>query len=165
MLFRSCGLARGDELASRLRSLTGVALSPTVVFEQPTPRAIAAHLLEQVTESCGAAGPVVPAAGCTADAASPVAVVCMFSRWPGGCNGDDTRTGLQQACGNAMGSVPAMRWVLADVIDVSLLSDTQMSCVQHGGWVAGAHCFDNAAFSVSPAEAAAMDPQIGRAHV
>ena len=26
------------ELSSRLRSLTGVALSPTLVFEQPTPR-------------------------------------------------------------------------------------------------------------------------------
>jgi len=34
------------ELSSRLRSLTGVALSPTIVFEQPTPRAVAAHLLE-----------------------------------------------------------------------------------------------------------------------
>ena len=31
------------ELASRLRALTGVALSPTLVFEQPTPRAIVAH--------------------------------------------------------------------------------------------------------------------------
>ena len=27
------------ELSMRLRSLTGVALSPTLVFEQPTPRA------------------------------------------------------------------------------------------------------------------------------
>merc|ERR1712185_232136 len=35
------------ELSSRLRALSGVALSPTLVFEQPTPRAIAAHVLEQ----------------------------------------------------------------------------------------------------------------------
>merc|ERR1712046_208177 len=35
------------ELSSRLRALTGVALSPTLVFEQPTPRAIASHVLEQ----------------------------------------------------------------------------------------------------------------------
>ena len=33
------------ELSSRLRSLTGVALSSTVVFEHPSPRAIALHLL------------------------------------------------------------------------------------------------------------------------
>jgi acyl carrier protein len=35
------------ELSSRLRSLTGVALSPTIVFEEPTPRAIATHLITQ----------------------------------------------------------------------------------------------------------------------
>ena len=32
------------ELASRLRSLTGIELSPTLVFEQPTARAVATHL-------------------------------------------------------------------------------------------------------------------------
>eukprot|EP00966_Prymnesium_polylepis_P237069 5482743-Prymnesium_polylepis.1 len=35
------------EFSSRLRLLTGVALSPTLVFEQPTVRAVAAHVLEQ----------------------------------------------------------------------------------------------------------------------
>jgi hypothetical protein len=39
------------EVSSRLRLLTGIALSPTIVFEQPTPRAIAVHLLEQVVDS------------------------------------------------------------------------------------------------------------------
>ena len=34
------------EVASRLRALTGVALSPTLIFEQPTARAIASELLE-----------------------------------------------------------------------------------------------------------------------
>ena len=34
------------ELVNRLRADTGLALSPTLVFEQPTPRAIAAHVLE-----------------------------------------------------------------------------------------------------------------------
>ena len=32
------------ELSSRLREATGLALSPTLVFEQPTPRAIAEHV-------------------------------------------------------------------------------------------------------------------------
>ncbi len=36
------------ELSSRLRAATVLALSPTLVLEQPTPRAVAAHLLEQV---------------------------------------------------------------------------------------------------------------------
>ena len=34
------------ELSSRLRAVAGVGLSPTVVFEHPTPRAISTHLLE-----------------------------------------------------------------------------------------------------------------------
>ena len=36
------------ELASRLRLSTGVALSPTVVFEHPSARAVAVHVVEQV---------------------------------------------------------------------------------------------------------------------
>ena len=36
------------ELSNRLCAATGLALSPTLVFEQPTPRAIAAHVVEQL---------------------------------------------------------------------------------------------------------------------
>ena len=37
------------ELASRLRAWSGVALSATLMFEQPTPRAIATHLLATIS--------------------------------------------------------------------------------------------------------------------
>ena len=74
------------ELSSRLRSLTGVALSPTIVFEQPTPRAIAAHLLEQACPSTAAS------AACTAFARAldggAVALVDVIGSWPGGCAGE-----------------------------------------------------------------------------
>eukprot|EP00964_Phaeocystis_antarctica_P116779 scaffold80689_cov92-Phaeocystis_antarctica.AAC.1 len=46
------------ELSSRLRAATGLALSSTLVFEQPTPRAIAAHVLEQVAGAQCMGGPV-----------------------------------------------------------------------------------------------------------
>jgi aryl carrier-like protein len=39
------------ELASRLRALAGVRLSPVLVFEQPTPRAIAVHIVEMTGHS------------------------------------------------------------------------------------------------------------------
>ena len=39
------------ELSSRLRTLTGVALSWTIVFDHPTAFAIAAHLLEHVSDA------------------------------------------------------------------------------------------------------------------
>ena len=37
------------ELASRLREVTGVTLSSTIVFDHPTARAVAGHLLEQAS--------------------------------------------------------------------------------------------------------------------
>eukprot|EP00964_Phaeocystis_antarctica_P071200 scaffold43398_cov61-Phaeocystis_antarctica.AAC.1 len=46
------------ELSSRLRAATGLLLSPTLVFEQPTPRAIAAHVLEQLAGAQCIGGPV-----------------------------------------------------------------------------------------------------------
>ena len=36
------------EMSMRLRAATGLPLSPTLVFEHPTPRDIAAHLLSQI---------------------------------------------------------------------------------------------------------------------
>ncbi|MFP6707988.1 MAG: acyl carrier protein, partial [Alphaproteobacteria bacterium] len=64
------------ELSSRLRSLTGVALSPTLVFEQPTPRAVATHLLEQAAHSAAATS-MAPTATCFADASAQIALVGM----------------------------------------------------------------------------------------
>eukprot|EP00966_Prymnesium_polylepis_P136581 3155810-Prymnesium_polylepis.1 len=43
------------ELSSRLGSLTGIAVSPTVVFDHSTSRAIAAYMLDQLERLHGAA--------------------------------------------------------------------------------------------------------------
>ena len=61
--------------------------------------------------------------------------------------------------GDAVGEVPAARWVLPSTVDVGSLSEVQASAVSHGGFVRGAEGFDAAAFGVSPVEAAATDPQ------
>ena len=144
------------ELASRLRVLTGITLSPTLVFEHPTPRAIAAHLLEQVG---GGAGGVVSPVCIVADATAALALVGAAGRWPGGCNDDASRWHLASACGNGVSSVPSVRWTLELVVDTSTLSAVQAACVRHGGFLAGAELFAHAAFGVSRAEASVMDPQ------
>ena len=146
------------ELSSRLRSVTGVALSPTLVFDQPTPRAIVAHLLEQVTDAASAGGAPLPAA-CMAGAGASLALVSMVARWAGGCSGEGTCWALQAGSGDAVGSVPRRRWVLDQVVDVCTLTASQKACVRHGGFVGGAQRFDSHAFGISPAEAGAMDPQ------
>ena len=64
-----------------------------------------------------------------------------------------------EACGNAVGEVPAARWVLEEAVDVTSLSDDQMARMSRGGFLSGAERFDGRCFGVSPAEAGAMDPQ------
>ena len=83
----------------------------------------------------------------------------LTGRWPGGCSGDVAHWQLCVACGDAMGSVPVMRWRLEAAVGVSMLSAAQAACVRHGGFVAGAQRCDATAFRLSPAEAGAMDPQ------
>ena len=146
------------EFSSRLRELTGVELSPTIVFEQPTPRAVVTHLLEQVG-TVAVMESVVPAGIRVTAAGSSLSLAGLAGRWPGGCNKDTTRWELQGSCGNAMGRVPRTRWVLEETVDVNVLSASQASCVRHSGFVAGSQCFDARAFGISPAEASAMDPQ------
>ena len=61
--------------------------------------------------------------------------------------------------------VPLQRWS----VDVPV-PEPITSRLRHGGFAEGVSLFDNSCFGISPAEAAAMDPQqrvvqIGRAHV
>ena len=143
------------ELSSRLRSLTGVALSPTIVFEQPTPRAVAAHLLEQASPPA-AASASSGAALDAADAAVALALVGGTGRWAGGGESHLARWRLQLTCADAMGSVPSTRWALEEIADTSVLTSVQAACVRHGGFVAGAQRFDAAAFGLGIGVATGM---------
>ena len=149
------------ELSSRLRMLTGVPISPTLVFEYPTPRAVATHLLHQVADVVSVSLPVaVVVPSCCADSGDqPLALVSAVGQWAGGCDDKLARARLQAACGDGLGTVPAVRWTLDRTADVHTLSAAQQRCVQHGGWLRGAEQFDSRLFGISPAEAKAMDPQ------
>ena len=145
------------ELSSRLQLLVGMPLSSTLIFEQPTTRAVAVHLLEKVVGVEGAVVKADPSGVSTGSAAA--ALTGMLGRWPGGPCEEAARSQLQQACGDALGAVPALRWTLEAALEVHLLTATQLQCVQHGGCVTGAQRFDSQAFSISPAEVSVMDPQ------
>ena len=151
------------ELSSRLRSLVGVALSPTMVFEQPTPRAVAAYLREQAAGNevaqLQACAPMTTACAPATEVATVLTIAHALGQWPGGCDTQTVRMRLQCACGDATGLVPAARWTLAQAVDVKVLSSAQTACVQHGGFVTGVQRFDARTFGIAPAEASAMDPQ------
>ena len=145
------------ELSSRLQTLTGLSLSPTLVFDQPTPRAVAAHLLEQFggVRRDVAIDVVVSRVGTEC----PLKLGGMVGRWPGGCSDELSCTRLQRVCGNAVGRVPSSRWCPEHLADMNSLSSTQLQCAAHGGFMAAAQLFDNMAVGISAAEASAMDPQ------
>ena len=75
-----------------------VTLSPTVVFEYPTPRAIAARLLEQT--AC--ADPEPYSTLMTGVDATVNALSGVTGQWPGGCDREGIRARLQSASGNAI---------------------------------------------------------------
>ena len=68
------------ELRNRLTQETGVRLEATLVFDYPTPKAVAAYLLEQVGGDVGEAVVVRAARGSD----EPIAIVGMSCRFPGG---------------------------------------------------------------------------------
>ena len=136
------------ELTSRLHSLTGVTLSPTLMFEQPTPRAIAAHLLEQMSLlSATSALPKLLAA----DSGAAPTVNGQLVWWPGG---GDEGSAHCKPCADIMLQT---NWVVDEAVDTKLLCVAQASLVRNSGSIAGARGFDGV-LGLSLAEVTAMDP-------
>ena len=147
------------ELSNRLRVVTEMPLSPTLMFEHPTPRAIAAHLLEQVREQVQPSMAVLSGRQLQSAGHDRVVLGDVAARWPGGCCTEAALQMMAHSSGDAVSTVPAQRWTLEAAVEVGALSETQKACVMHGGFVARADRFDHRLFGVSRAEAGAMDPQ------
>ena len=141
------------ELASRLRALTGMALSPTLVFEQPTPRAIASHLVEQLAyEACGADG-APPHENC---ATAPPVCTSLAGCRPGCCG--DSVAYMQAACSNELGSVPQTWWAPKQAVETCELRVAQTACEDHSGLVSRAQCLNAHPFGLSTAATSANKP-------
>ena len=154
------------ELVSQLRALTGLELSPTLVFEHPTPRAIATHLSARAGGADGDGGAAAAAADASdvtamraAAGGGAVAVGSAVGRWPGGAPTVGALWAALRAGGDLVTAVPAARWTADQAAAARPLSEREAACVRHGGFVAGAERFDGRFFGVSAAEAAAIDPQ------
>ncbi|MGQ0836940.1 type I polyketide synthase [Actinokineospora sp.] len=141
------------ELRNRITGTTGLALPATLVFDYPTPRVLAEHLLAELL-GAGDTTEVVPSAAAVAD--DPIVIVGMGCRLPGGIASPEDLWELLVEGRDAIGGFPDDRgWDLA-----TLAGDGPgRSATGRGGFVAGAAEFDPGFFGISPREAVAMDPQ------
>ncbi|MFI8932325.1 type I polyketide synthase [Streptomyces sp. NPDC053474] len=155
--FRDLGLTSMAvvELRNRLTESTGLPLPTTVVFDHPTPEALAARLR---AELLGVTQPVTEAAR-AADPGEPLAIVGMACRLPGGVTGPEDLWRLVSQGRDAVSGFPEDRgWDLEGLFDPDP-DRAGTSYTDQGGFLHEAGLFDAGFFGISPREATAMDPQ------
>jgi acyl carrier protein len=96
------------ELRNKLNSATGLRLPSTLIFDYPTPNALAQHIVEQVSgASAGAPDHVIRVAATSTD--EPIAIVGMACRYPGGVSTPEELWELVSSGADAVGGFPSNR--------------------------------------------------------
>ncbi|MFD5557335.1 SDR family NAD(P)-dependent oxidoreductase [Streptomyces sp. NPDC127068] len=158
--FRDLGLdsMTAVQLRDHLAKVTGRRLPTTLVFDHPTPRALAHHLAAGTPTTTGrrTASPATTTGGTEDD---PVVIVSMSCRYPGGVSTPEQLWQLLEDGGDAIGSFPDDRgWALDGLFDDDP-DHPGTSYARHGGFLHDAADFDADFFELSPREARATDPQ------
>ncbi|QIS10427.1 type I polyketide synthase [Nocardia arthritidis] len=131
------------DLRNRLNVATGLRLPATIVFDHPSPTALAEYLEQALYGRVAATPDVLPAGRLDDD---PVVIVAMSCRFPGGGTSPEAFWQFVSAEGDAVSVMPSDRgWA--------------PNPLREGAFLYDAAEFDPELFGISPREALAMDPQ------
>ncbi|OBJ47886.1 type I polyketide synthase [Mycobacterium sp. 1423905.2] len=144
------------EMRNRLKSATGLSLSPTLIFDYPTPNGLASYIRGELA---GAPREIKQTHAVRATDDDQIVIVGMSCRYPGGVESPEDLWDMLIERHDVLSDFPTDRgWNLTGLYNPD--PDVAGTCyTRTGGFVDGVADFDPAFFGVAPSEALAMDPQ------
>ncbi|WP_307791438.1 acyl carrier protein, partial [Streptomyces actuosus] len=160
LTFKALGFdsAGSVELRNRLVADTGISLPASVLFDHPTPQALARHVHGLLEDRTGTVPQALGEARPAADD-DPIAVVAMGCRLPGGVRTPEELWEMLSTGGETVSAFPADRgWDLENLYHPDP-KHHGTTYTRAGSFLYDAAEFDPFFFGISPREAEAMDPQ------